>query len=60
MLNYEEQGDIKFGEIIRKVFFNQYLFKLKVKEETYSDEQRVKSTIAKTERLDYSSKSKFY
>jgi replication factor A1 len=58
MLKHEEQDDIKFGEIIRKVLFNQYLFKLKVKEETYSDEQRVKSTVVKAERLDYPSESK--
>eukprot|EP01018_Ginkgo_biloba_P018078 Gb_20429 [translate_table: standard] len=58
MLKHEEQDDIKFGEIIRKVLFNQYLFKLKVKEETYSDEQRVKCTVVKAERLDYSSESK--
>eukprot|EP01018_Ginkgo_biloba_P022363 Gb_14632 [translate_table: standard] len=58
MLKHEDQDDIKFGEIIQKVLFNQYLFKLKVKEETYSDEQRVKCTVVKAERLDYSSESR--
>ncbi|XP_057813034.1 replication protein A 70 kDa DNA-binding subunit A [Cryptomeria japonica] len=58
MLKNEEQDDSKFGEIIRKVLFNQFLFKLKVKEETYNDEQRVKSVVVKSERVDYSSESK--
>uniref|UniRef100_A0A0D6R679 Replication protein A subunit n=1 Tax=Araucaria cunninghamii TaxID=56994 RepID=A0A0D6R679_ARACU len=59
MVKHEEQDDAKFGEIIRKVIFNQYIFKLKVKEETYSDEQRLRCTVTKTERLDCSSESKF-
>ncbi|XP_057854853.2 replication protein A 70 kDa DNA-binding subunit A [Cryptomeria japonica] len=58
MLKNEEQDDVKFGEIIRKVLFNKYIFKLKVKEETYNDEQRVKCIVVKTERFDYSSESK--
>ncbi|XP_077234828.1 replication protein A 70 kDa DNA-binding subunit A-like [Tasmannia lanceolata] len=59
MLKYEEQDDVKFGEIIRKILFTQYLFKLKVKEETFSDEQRVKSTVVKAEKVNFSSESKF-
>lgn len=58
ILKNEEQDDVKFGEIIRKVLFNKYIFKLKVKEETYNDEQRVKCNVVKTERLDYSSECK--
>lgn len=57
-VKHVEQDDVTFAEIIRKVIFNQYLFKLKVKEETYSDEQRVKCTVVKAERLDYSSESR--
>ncbi|KAJ1396889.1 Zinc finger, CCHC-type [Sesbania bispinosa] len=49
-LKFEEQDDEKFAEIIRKVLFNKYVFKLKVKEETFSDEQRVKSTVVKAEK----------
>lgn len=59
LLKYEEQDDIKFGEIVRRVLFTQFLFKLKVKEETFSDEQRVKSTVIKAERVNFSSESKY-
>ncbi|KAK8919014.1 hypothetical protein KSP39_PZI021782 [Platanthera zijinensis] len=58
-LKYEEQDELKFAEVVRKVLFSQYLFKLKVKEETFSDEQRVKSTCIKSERVNPSSESKF-
>ncbi|XP_031483992.1 replication protein A 70 kDa DNA-binding subunit A-like [Nymphaea colorata] len=53
MLKHEEQDDVEFGKVIKTVLFNQYLFKLKVKEEIYSDEQRVKSTVVKAERLNF-------
>ncbi|KAL5973296.1 Replication protein A 70 kDa DNA-binding subunit C [Asimina triloba] len=59
LLKYEEQDDTKFGEIVRRVLFTQYLFKLKVKEETFSDEQRVKSTVVKAERLNFASEAKY-
>ncbi|XP_072987756.1 replication protein A 70 kDa DNA-binding subunit A-like [Typha latifolia] len=49
LLKYEEQDDVKFAGILQGVLFNKYLFKLKVKEETFSDEQRVKSTVVKAE-----------
>ncbi|KAI0527676.1 hypothetical protein KFK09_003281 [Dendrobium nobile] len=58
-LKYEEQDELKFAEVIRRVLFSQYLFKLKVKEETFSDEQRVKSTAIKAERVNPSSESRF-
>jgi len=41
-------------DIIRKVAFTKYNFKLKVKEETFSDEQRVKATVVKVDKLNYS------
>ncbi|CAD5166633.1 replication protein A 70 kDa DNA-binding subunit A-like [Musa acuminata AAA Group] len=56
-LKYQEQDDLKFAEIIRRVLFHQHLFKLKVKEETFSDEQRVKSTVIKAEKVNPSSES---
>ncbi|KAK9277391.1 hypothetical protein L1049_006934 [Liquidambar formosana] len=58
-LKYEEQDDERFGEIIRKVLFTKYLFKLKVKEEIFSDEQRVKSTVVKAEKANFSSESRY-
>ncbi|XVE57313.1 hypothetical protein DITRI_Ditri04bG0081300 [Diplodiscus trichospermus] len=57
-LRYENQNDEKFMEITRQVMFNKYMFKLKVKEETFSDEQRVKSTVVKVEKVNFSSESK--
>ncbi|KAJ8458785.1 hypothetical protein OPV22_031711 [Ensete ventricosum] len=59
LLKYQEQDDLKFAEIIRGVLFHQHLFKLKVKEETFSDEQHVKSTIMKAEKVNPSSESRY-
>ncbi|KAE8693179.1 Replication protein A 70 kDa DNA-binding subunit A [Hibiscus syriacus] len=57
-LRYENQDDEKFMEITRQVMFNKYIFKLKVKEEIFSDEQRVKSTVVKVEKVKFPSNSK--
>ncbi|KAJ4878152.1 Replication protein A 70 kDa DNA-binding subunit C [Raphanus sativus] len=54
-LKYEDGDEEKFEDIIRKAAFTKYIFKLKVKEETYGDESRVKATVVKAEKLDYSS-----
>lgn len=53
------EHDEKFGEIIRKVFFTKFILKLKVKEEIFSDEQRVKSTIVKADKVNFSSEARF-
>lgn len=58
MLKNEEQDDEKFAEYVRKTLFNKYLFKLKVKEETFSDEQRVKSTVVKVDKLNFISETR--
>ncbi|KAM7490917.1 hypothetical protein LguiA_033838 [Lonicera macranthoides] len=58
-LKYEEQDDERFGEIIRNVLFTKYIFKLKVKEEMFSDEQRVKSTVVKAEKVNFTNETKF-
>ncbi|ONK62252.1 uncharacterized protein A4U43_C07F1930 [Asparagus officinalis] len=58
-LKFEEQDEVKFSEFIRNILFNQYLFKLKVKEETFSDEQRVKSTVVKAEKVNPASESRY-
>ena len=52
----EDQDDVKFAEIIQQARYQQYLFNLKVKEETYNDEPRVKCNIMKVEKLDDTSK----
>lgn len=48
----------RFSEAIQKLTFTKHIFKLKIKEETYQDEQRVKSTLVKVDRLDWVSESK--
>ncbi|KAI9125199.1 hypothetical protein K1719_003815 [Acacia pycnantha] len=58
-MKFEEQDDERFAQVIRKVLFTKYLFKLKVKEETFGDEQRVKSTVVKAEKVNFSSESRF-
>ncbi|KAK9274578.1 hypothetical protein L1049_021827 [Liquidambar formosana] len=58
-LKYEEQDDVTFGEIIRSRLFNQYLFRLKIKEEMYGDEQRVKITIVRAEKVDYAAEGRY-
>ena len=58
-LNYEEQDDEKFAELMRSVLFTKYLFKLKVKEETFSDEQRVKSSVVKAEKVNFQTETRY-
>lgn len=58
-LKHEEQDDTRFEEIIRSRLFNQYLFKLKVKEEMYGDEQKVKITVVKADKVDPSVEGKY-
>ncbi|KAJ8427709.1 hypothetical protein Cgig2_019014 [Carnegiea gigantea] len=58
-LKYEEQEDDRFAELIRSRLFAQYLFRLKIKEETYGEEQRVKITIVKADRIDYPVESRY-
>lgn len=55
----KEQDDDRFREIIRSRLFNQLLLRLKIKEELYGDEQRVKITVVKAEKVNYSSEGKY-
>ncbi|XP_057963639.1 replication protein A 70 kDa DNA-binding subunit A-like [Malania oleifera] len=57
-LKCEEQDD-EIAEIMNRVRFSQYIFKLKVKEEVFSDEQRVKSTVVKAEKINFISEPRF-
>ncbi|XAR53471.1 hypothetical protein NMG60_11022037 [Bertholletia excelsa] len=57
-LKYEEQDEVRFAEIIRSCLFIQYIFRLKIKEEVYGDEQRVKITVVKAEKVNYSAESR--
>ncbi|KAK6158526.1 hypothetical protein DH2020_005840 [Rehmannia glutinosa] len=58
-MKHEEQDDEKFSELMRSVLFTKFLFKLKVKEETFSDEQRVKSTVVKAEKVNFQTETKY-
>ncbi|XP_075522665.1 replication protein A 70 kDa DNA-binding subunit A-like isoform X1 [Primulina tabacum] len=58
-LKYEEQDDDRFSELIRNVLFTKLIFKLKVKEETFSDEQRVKSTVVKADKVNFLTETKY-
>ncbi|XP_057766867.1 replication protein A 70 kDa DNA-binding subunit A [Salvia miltiorrhiza] len=55
----EMQDDLKFLEVIQNCLFREFIFKLKIKEETYGDEQKVKITVVKAEKLNYSEESRF-
>lgn len=58
-VKFKEKDEEKFKEIISKVVFTKYMFKLKVKEETFNDEARVKSTVVKAEKIvNFASESK--
>ncbi|KAG9456509.1 hypothetical protein H6P81_001017 [Aristolochia fimbriata] len=57
LLKYEEQDDAQFGEIVRRVLFSQFLFKLKVKEEAFNDEQHVKITVIKADKVNFTQES---
>ncbi|KAJ4868444.1 Replication protein A 70 kDa DNA-binding subunit E [Raphanus sativus] len=54
-VKHEHNDEQKFEDIIRKVAFTKYMFKLKVKEETYGDEPTVKATVVKVDKVNYSS-----
>lgn len=52
-LKNEEQDEQRFTEVIRNCLFREFLFKLKIKEEIYGEEQKVKITVVKAEKLNY-------
>jgi len=59
LLKYESNDDTRFADIIRSRLFYRYIFKLKIKEEMYGDERRVKITIFKADKVSYSSESSY-
>ncbi|XP_047082714.1 replication protein A 70 kDa DNA-binding subunit A-like [Lolium rigidum] len=56
---YKEEEDPRFAETMVSCLFQDYLLRLKVKEETYGDERRVKNTLVKVERFDPAGESKY-
>ncbi|KAL9314632.1 hypothetical protein ACSQ67_020084 [Phaseolus vulgaris] len=59
LLKHEQQDDESFGEIIKSRLFKQFMFRLKIKEELYGDEQKVKITVVKVDKVKYSSESQY-
>ncbi|KAK4755953.1 hypothetical protein SAY87_009710 [Trapa incisa] len=58
MFTLKEHDDDRFRDLIRSRLFKQLLFRLKIKEELYGDEQRVKITVVKVEKVNYSAESR--
>ncbi|KAK4803109.1 hypothetical protein SAY86_001312 [Trapa natans] len=54
-----EGEDERFAIILRSAIFTKYLFKLKVKEEMFSDEQCLKLTVVKAEKMNFPAESRF-
>ncbi|XP_066368674.1 replication protein A 70 kDa DNA-binding subunit A-like isoform X2 [Miscanthus floridulus] len=52
MIRNVEQDDLRFTEIMQAVLRREYLFKLKIDEQTYKREQRVKCTIIGVKKLE--------
>lgn len=50
-MKHVEEDDDRFAEIIHRCLFEQYLFRLKVKEEVHGDEQKVRITVVKAEKV---------
>ncbi|WVZ95831.1 hypothetical protein U9M48_041545 [Paspalum notatum var. saurae] len=59
LFEIREEDAERYAEILQGIRWQQFLFKLKVKEETYNDEQRVKNVIVKAEKLDPSRESSY-
>lgn len=55
----KQEDDPRFGEIMESSLYNQFMFKLKIKEEMYGDEQRVKATVVKVDKVNLSAESKY-
>ncbi|XP_047939756.1 replication protein A 70 kDa DNA-binding subunit A [Salvia hispanica] len=55
----EMQDDLKFLEVIQNCLFREFILKLKIKEEIYGDEQKLKITVVKADKLNYSEESRF-
>jgi len=59
LYNIREEDPERFAEILQGVRWQQFLFKLKVYEETYNDEHRVKCNILRAEKLDPAKESSY-
>ncbi|KAJ7537757.1 hypothetical protein O6H91_11G021100 [Diphasiastrum complanatum] len=55
---WKQDENPRFADIIQSLLFTQHLFRLKVKEENYNDEQRLKCTVVRSDKLVYASESR--
>jgi replication factor A1 len=55
---WSQTDNQKFIEAIQKLTFMEHLFKLKMKEEMYNDEQWLKSIVVRVDRIDWVAESK--
>ncbi|KAG6515042.1 replication protein A 70 kDa DNA-binding subunit A-like [Zingiber officinale] len=58
-LKHREHNDQRFGDVIQQCLFKQYVFRLKIKEEHYGDEQQVKVTVVKADKVNPSTECKY-
>ncbi|WOK91949.1 replication protein A 70 kDa DNA-binding subunit A-like isoform X1 [Canna indica] len=58
-IKYLDHNDSRFGDVVRQCLFEQYLFRLKIKEEHYGEEQQVKITVVKADKVNPSRESKY-
>ncbi|GKE46017.1 replication protein A 70 kDa DNA-binding subunit A [Tanacetum coccineum] len=58
-LNSQVQDDERFSNADKSNLFAEVLLKLKIKEETYTDEQRLKVIVVKVDKMNYSSTTKY-
>lgn len=56
---FKENKDPRYTDVLINCLYQNYLFRLKVKEEQYGDVRQVKNTVAKVERVDPLAESKF-
>jgi replication factor A1 len=55
---WSQTDNQKFIEAIQKLTFMEHLFKLKMKEEMYNNEQWLKSIVVRVDRIDWVAESK--
>ncbi|KAI3859373.1 hypothetical protein MKX03_010858 [Papaver bracteatum] len=58
-LKNEQEDDMKFTELVRQRLFHQFILRLKIKEEHYGEEQKVKVTVMKAEKVNFSAESRY-
>ncbi|CAI7918178.1 unnamed protein product [Closterium sp. NIES-54] len=55
---WREENDLRAGEVFANAQWSQWVVKLKVREETWQDEAKVKCTVVKAEPVNYAAESR--